>query len=100
MGPKWANEKLVIILSEGSMQSDWLQNQVSAALKQETKAQATILFPIRLDATITDAEAPWAAELGRNRTVYDFSQWQTEEAYKQAFELLLRELEATDGGAI
>ncbi|MCB9106872.1 MAG: toll/interleukin-1 receptor domain-containing protein [Anaerolineales bacterium] len=86
-------DKLLIILSENSLSSDWVASEVEAAQEEERKRHnRTILFPIRLDDEIMDTDEAWAAEIRRTRHIGDFSQWQDHDAYYQAFERLLWDL--------
>jgi hypothetical protein len=89
-----AHDKLLVILSENSMQSDWVEDEVETAIEEEKKRGGTVLFPIRLDETVMDTDQAWAAKLRRARHIGDFSRWQDHDAYQQAFERLLRDLKA------
>jgi uncharacterized protein YjbI with pentapeptide repeats len=88
------HDKLLVILSENSMQSDWVEDEVETAIEEEKKRQTTVLFPIRLDEAVIETNQAWAAKLRRTRHIGDFSRWKDQDAYQQAFEHLLRDLKA------
>lgn len=103
------HDKLLLILSPSSINSKWVQLELTKARKREVRDNARLLFPIGLasyemlknwecfDAdTVTDL----AAEV-RGYFIPDFSEWRVEDTYKKAFDRLLRDLESTDrGGSI
>jgi uncharacterized protein YjbI with pentapeptide repeats len=85
-------DKVVLILSEHSIRSGWVKDEVEAAFEEEQKRGQTVLFPVRLDdAVLTSAEA-WAAKLRRQRNIGNFLRWKDHDAYKQSFERVLRDL--------
>jgi hypothetical protein len=85
-------DKVVLILSEHSIRSGWVKDEVETAFEEEQKRPHTVLSPVRLDdAVLTTAEA-WAAKLRRQRHIGDFRRWKDNDAYKQSFERVLRNL--------
>ena len=93
-------DKLVLILSRNSMQSEWVESEVEAALERERRTKRTVLFPIRIDDAIQRSRKAWAADIRRKRHIGDFTDWKDHDAYKEAFDRLLRDLKsgAKDGG--
>jgi len=88
-------DKLLVVLSEYSVASPWVENEVMAALEKENKQPGKIvLFPIKLDETVMEANIPWAASMRRSRHIGDFRQWKSHDDYQKAFERLLRALKA------
>jgi uncharacterized protein YjbI with pentapeptide repeats len=87
-------DRLLLILSEHSVQSRWVQNEVETAFDKEGKENRIVLFPIRLDEAIMHVEVGWAATVRRQRHIGDFRQWKDHDAYQQAFQRLLRDLKA------
>jgi uncharacterized protein YjbI with pentapeptide repeats len=85
------HEKLLLILSKDAVMSNWVQQEVEAALYKEATTRQEILFPIRLDNTILESETLWAQRL-RTRHIGDFTNWQDDADYQQAFTALLRHL--------
>lgn len=88
------HDKLLLILSEHAMTSHWVQTEVESALYREATTGQDILFPIRLDNTILESETLWARRL-RSRHIADFTGWQDDAVYQQAFTTLLRHLKVT-----
>ncbi len=88
------HDKLLIILSENSLNSTWVESEVEKAFEEERKRKQMVLFPVRLDEVVMETEEAWAAEIRRTRHIGDFSQWKDHDAYQQAFERLLRDLKA------
>jgi hypothetical protein len=87
-------EKLLLILSEPSINSSWVEYEVETALGKEIEQRRTMLFPVRLDDAIMDAKAGWAAKIRRERYIGDFKEWKNPDAYQNAFNRLLRDLKA------
>jgi len=92
------HEKLLIVLSEFSIESAWIQQEVEAALEEEHNRNGSVLFPIRLDDSCLDGEKEWLVNLQKTHQIYDFSTWDTWEAYHEQFILLLHDLEANAPG--
>lgn len=46
------------------------------------KQGRTVLFPIRLDNAVMEADEAWAADIRRTRPVGDFSAWKERNNYK------------------
>lgn len=88
------HDKLLLVLSEHSVASQWVDHEVEHALDLENERQKLVLFPIRLDEAVMQSKVGWAGNIRRTRHVGDFSQWKDHDAYQQAFERLLRDLKA------
>ncbi len=80
-------DKLLIILSKHSIQSEWVGDEVEKALAEEKEQGALKLFPIRLDDAVLKAKDDWAEKIRLRRHIGDFST-----NYAKAFEKLLRDL--------
>jgi hypothetical protein len=88
-------DKLLLILSENSVNSDWVEREVQAAMEKERRSPgATVLFPIRLDDAVMQSNRAWAADIRRTRHIGDFRKWKDHDSLKNAFERLLRDLKA------
>jgi hypothetical protein len=94
------HDKVLLILSEHSIASDWVEEEVTKALEEEHKREPkqTVLFPIRLDDAVMETKEAWASML-RARHIGDFRQWKSHDAYTKSFERVLRDLTVrkTDG---
>ncbi len=88
------HDKLLLVLSEHSVTSDWVEHEVEHALDLESERKEPVLFPIRLDDTILSNNIGWAGNIKRNRHIGDFCQWKNDNAYQQSFDRLLRDLAA------
>ncbi|HMR68529.1 MAG TPA: TIR domain-containing protein, partial [Anaerolineae bacterium] len=87
------HDKLMVILSENSINSEWVETEVETAFEEERKRKQTVLFPVRLDVAVMETEQAWAANI-RTRHIGDFSRWKDHNEYQQAFERLLKDLKA------
>ena len=47
-------DKVLIILSENSVNSKWVEREVKAALDEEDQNKRTVLFPIRIDNAVEE----------------------------------------------
>jgi hypothetical protein len=89
------HDKLLIVLSENSIQSPWVASEVESAFEREHKQKdKPVLFPIRLDDGVMNTGEAWAADIRRRRHIGDFSKWKDHDSYQKAFERLLRDLKA------
>ena len=86
-------DKLLLILTKNSIPSPWVEEEVEAALEKERKQSGKlVLFPIRLDDAVMEADQAWAASLRRTRHIGDFRNWKDHDAFKNSFDRLLRDL--------
>jgi uncharacterized protein YjbI with pentapeptide repeats len=96
------HDKLLLILSEHSMSSNWVKTEIANAREREKREGKQLLFPIALvpfeaikqwklfDADIgTDA----AREI-RKYFIPDFSNWKDHDSYRTAFQRLVKDLKA------
>jgi hypothetical protein len=89
-------DKVLLILSEHSIGSGWVEDEVKTAYEEERRRGQTMLLPIRLDDTVMETKEAWAAKLRRDRNIGDFRQWKDHDRYRQVFERVLRDLAAGD----
>jgi TIR domain len=89
-------DKVMIILSESSVQSRWVEREVNAAREREDRDGRTVLFPVRIDEAVKNAPQPWTADVRRSRHIGDFRRWKDHDAYQAAFKRLLRDLKASE----
>jgi uncharacterized protein YjbI with pentapeptide repeats len=100
-------DKLLLIVSEASMASDWVKWEVSNALSREEKEGKRVLFPIRLcsyeklDEWKCPGRFPGSdlAPAVRRYFIPDFSNWTNPAAYSKAFDRLLKDLHGKAGPA-
>jgi hypothetical protein len=88
------HDKLMVLLSENSVSSPWVEKEVETAFEKERREKRTVLFPIRLDDAVMETNEAWAADIRRGGHIGDFREWKNHDSYKKAFERLLRDLKA------
>jgi len=85
-------DRLLIVLSEHSVSSKWVEFEVEAAMDKEQEGKSPVLFPVRLDNTVMESATAWAAHIKRTRNIGDFTHWKNHDNYQKAFTRLLRDL--------
>ena len=97
-------DKLLLVLSENSMNSEWVKTEIYHARQDEIRNNKRKLFPIGLAAfnVIRHWEA-FDADVGKDMArevreyfIPDFSNWKDHNSYKKAFGRLLRDLKAAE----
>ena len=88
-------DKLLLVLSENSIASTWVEKEVETAFEKETRKK-TVLFPVSLDDCVMETDESWAADIRKTRHIGDFINWKNHDRYQQAFKRLLRDLQAED----
>jgi hypothetical protein len=88
------HDKLLLILSQNSANSSWVQDEVEAAFEREQRENRLILAPIRIDDAVMNLDRAWVASIRRTRQIGDFSKWRHVASYQAAFQRLLRDLKA------
>jgi hypothetical protein len=88
-------DKLLLVLSEHSVSSQWVEQEVETALTKEREPEGkTVLFPVRIDDAVMEIKSGWPALLKNTRNVGDFTDWKDHDSYQRAFDRLLRDLKA------
>jgi hypothetical protein len=97
------HDKLLLILSEQSMNSAWVENEIVKARKRELTEGKQVLFPLGLcefkgiknwELFYGDEGRDLAQEI-REYFIPDFSNWKDHDSYKKAFDKLLKDLKAS-----
>ncbi len=98
------HDRLLIVLSENSIHSEWVLTEIRKAYKAERKQKRRKLFPIRLidyakladwELLDTDSGKDLAEEV-RGYFIPDFSKWEDQKAFEKAFERLINDLQSDD----
>jgi hypothetical protein len=102
------HDKLLLILSPDSMNSEWVKTETIKARNREIRDNARVLFPVRLcsfseldswrcvDTSTGTDHAPVVREF----YIPDFSNWKPDkDSYQREFEKLLRDLQPAAGAA-
>ncbi len=96
------HDRLLLILSEHSMSSEWVNTEIAKARKREVKEAKRVLFPVRLVGfeTLRDWEC-FDGDTGKDSAreireyfIPDFSNWKDHDSYRTAFERLVKDLKA------
>jgi len=88
------HDKLLLVLSQHSVMSSWVEVEVESALEKERRHNKSVLFPIRLDDAVERTTQAWAAHISRTRHIGDFTRWKEYDAYQRGLKRLLRDLKA------
>ena len=97
-------DKLLIVLSEASLQSEWVMTELRNARKAERQSGKRKLFPVRLvdfdtlrtwECFDADSGKDLAAEL-REYFIPDFSNWKNHDKFEAAFSRLRKDLRADE----
>lgn len=97
-------DKLLVVLSEASLQSNWVISEIRKARKYQRRTGKRKLFPVRLvdfrtlrewECFDADTGQDLAVEL-RKYFIPDFSDWKDHDSFEKAFDHLLRSLKAEE----
>lgn len=94
------HDKLLLVLSKASMESEWVKTEIAKARRREMREGRRMLFPVRLvdferlrDWECFDADAGKdSAREVREYYVPDFSNWKDHDSYQKEFAKLLKDL--------
>jgi len=86
-----ASDRLVVILSTAALRSEPVVREIVRALQKEQRDGKEVLFPVRLDDSVFQWEHGYQADLTR-RFIGDFTEWRDPNAYREAFDRLVRAL--------
>jgi uncharacterized protein YjbI with pentapeptide repeats len=92
-------DKVLLILSEGAIASDWVESEVTRALDEERTRKQLVLVPLRIDDAVLQTPEAWARLLRGQRNIGDFTRWKEHDSYSQSFDRLMRDLRMKDPGA-
>jgi uncharacterized protein YjbI with pentapeptide repeats len=90
------HDKLLLVLSQTSVSSQWVEQEVETALAREREQGRVVLFPIRVDEAVMNRNEGWPAFIKRTRQIGDFSKWKDHDAYQKSFKRLTRDLMAEE----
>ena len=89
-----SHDKLLLILSEHSIRSPWVEDEVESAFATERREGRLLLFPVRIDDAVMKSSEAWAESLRNARHIGDFRHWKEHDRYVNSFGRLLRDLKA------
>ena len=95
------HEKLLLILSPDSINSEWVKTEIAKARKRESQEKKRVLFPVRLNISYeqlqewecfdSDRGKDSAREI-REYYIPDFTRWKNHDQYQEEFKKLVRDL--------
>jgi hypothetical protein len=96
------HDKLLLILSENSASSHWVQTEVAMARQRELRTGSQVLFPLSLmpisellGARLEYSADPQTLSHITDYLIADFSNWHQQEAYQRGFSSLVKNLALT-----
>lgn len=99
------HERLLLILSPDSINSEWVKTEIAKARKREALEKRRMLFPVALKISYKELQ-DWKcfdADTGKDsareiREYYipDFRQWESPNRFKEEFEKLVRDLKKAE----
>ena len=102
--PIYENEKLLVVLSKNSINSEWVKTEIGKAFKKGEEIGSQVLFPISLLSyeklkNWENFDADYGRDLAkviREFFVPNFENWRDEAEYKENFDRLVESLRMTD----
>ena len=102
-----SHDKLLLVLSEHSMNSDWVGTEIANAREREAREGKQMLFPIAIvpfemvrSWKLFDAErGKDSAREIREFFIPDFSNWKDHDSFQNGFDRLPKDLKSPDAGA-
>jgi hypothetical protein len=85
-----SNERLIVVLSEYSIGSPWVEKEVETAFEEERSRRTVVLLPVRIDDQVMTSSTAWAADIRSTRNIGNFTLWRTDDmAYRNELNRLL-----------
>ena len=91
-------DKVLLILSESAITSDWVEGEVTRALDEERTRKQLLLVPVRLDDAVMQTSEGWARLLRGQRHIGDFTGWKECGNYWNALDRLMGDLRVENSG--
>ncbi len=90
------DDKVVLLISNSSMKSPWIETTVNRALEREAQTHHPMLIPCQLNTSVMEAEPDWFVRLRNTHHILDFTQWETKEIFDDHVVELLTNLLGND----
>jgi len=87
-----ARDKILLIVSQASINSSWIRQEIETAIGLEEARKRTVLFPIRLDDSVLSSKSTSEIKQLQDKYIVDFSGWQNSADYRRSFSRLVRDL--------
>jgi uncharacterized protein YjbI with pentapeptide repeats len=95
------HEKLLLILSPDSINSEWVKTEIAKARKREGQEKKRVLFPVRLNISYEQLQEWECFDVDRGKDsareireyyIPDFTKWKDHDQYQEEFKKLVRDL--------
>ncbi|NQS98704.1 MAG: toll/interleukin-1 receptor domain-containing protein [candidate division Zixibacteria bacterium] len=84
------HDKLLLIVSEHSIKSEWVKDEVEAAFDKEKELEGKkAIIPLNIDKSYLETNVAWVVKL-RQRRFADFTDWKNHDKFQEAFKELLK----------
>ncbi|UFP95127.1 toll/interleukin-1 receptor domain-containing protein [Gloeobacter morelensis] len=91
--PLRRGERLLVVLSEDSLQSGWIEQEVEAVFLRENEEKHEIIHALRVDGGMGQTAMGWPAMLYSSRSIVDFRGWNEKPVhYAEGLERLVCQL--------
>ncbi len=97
-------DKMLLVCSKESLSSWWVRDEIERYEAKEREywkqhgEEISLIIPIAIDDEAYNSKSAVAIGLKNKRNIADFRNWQDEEEYEKAFEILLAALNVNPGG--
>jgi hypothetical protein len=71
-----SHDRLILVLSKSSLQSQWVQFEVETALEIERKKKTGIIIPIAIDDQVFKTKVSWARHIVRTKNIAMHQHWE------------------------
>jgi uncharacterized protein YjbI with pentapeptide repeats len=88
------NDLLLLVLSNNSVESTWVEKEVETAFDKENLLKAVVLLPVTIDDAVFQSQKPWIKDVKRTRNIGDFRKWAESFEYSRAMSRLLEALKS------
>ena len=85
-------DKVLLVLSEGAIASDWVEGEVTRALDEERERKQLCCSRSGSTTPCWRPKRPGRGCCGAQRNIGDFTRWKEHDAYSKGLERLLRDL--------
>lgn len=82
-------DKLLVVFSLHSIGYPWIETTIRNILEKEDRMERSILIPCLLDNPVLKLGQDWIEKLRGSHQMIDFTQWQQQIAYEEAFSQLI-----------
>jgi uncharacterized protein YjbI with pentapeptide repeats len=70
-----AHDRLIVVLSKSSIQSQWVQFEVETALELERRKRKDVIIPVSIDDEVFKTKISWVRHLARTKNIAMYKNW-------------------------